>query len=46
MAQYHMKDVSIDSESFAGLALKVAEGYPKSIMTILDSYKVRKISFM
>lgn len=46
MAQYHMKDISIDSESFSGIALKVAEGYPKSIMTILDSYKVRKISFM
>lgn len=46
MAQYNMKDVSVDSESFSGLALKVAEGYPKSIMTMLDSYKVRKISFM
>ena len=46
MAQYNMKDVSIDSESIAGLALKVADGYPKSIMTMLDSYKVRKISFM
>lgn len=46
MCQYNMKDVSMESESFAGIAMKVADGYPKSIMKTLDSYKVRKVSFM